>query len=75
MDKILKIELHPADVLLICTALLAYDNQTEFVSGMVGTNSDQIGMDFETLESLEAFYKNRQSSCHRLCAALDKLLR
>ena len=75
MDKTLKIELHPADVRLICTALLAYGNQTEFVSGMVDVNSGQIGMDFETLESLKAFYKNRQTSCHRLRAAFDNLLK
>ena len=75
MDKTVKIELHPADVRLICTALLAYDNQTKFVSGMVDVNSGGIGMDSETLESLKAFYKNRQSSCHRLRVAFDNLLR
>ena len=75
MDKLLEIKLHPADVRLICSALMAYSNQLESVRDMASMYSDQIGMDFDTLSSLEAFYDNRRTGCHCLVKKLDKVLK
>lgn len=75
MDKLLEIKLHPADVRLICSALMAYDARLDAVKVAVSFDSDCIGMDDDTVDALEAFYDNRRSGCRSLAKKLDMLLR